>query len=109
MGDRSPESRFAIKLPCGNYEIYSDDYMFSVVKAGALKHAHVDFGEPPNEAAATLGKIGVDTATVALVPADFFQTSAGAVFQTDTGSDGVFSIFELKGLRHAWCGYTILF
>jgi hypothetical protein len=74
VGDRHPESRFAIKLPCGNYEIFSDDCMFAVVKAGALKHAHVDFGEPSDEAAAAVGNIVVDTATVALVPGDFFGT-----------------------------------
>ena len=109
VGDHYPESRFEIKLPCGNYEIFSDDYMFVVVKAGTLRSAHTDFGEPPDEEAATLGAIVVDTATVALVPADFFTTGAGAVFQTETGSDGKFSIFEVYGQRNAWCGYTILF
>ena len=109
MGYHYPESRFAIKLPCGNYEIFSDDYMFAVVKAGTLKYAHIDLGDPPDEEAATLGTIVLDTATVALVPADFFTTGAGAVFQTETGSDGKFSIFEVYGRQHAWCGYTILF
>ena len=109
VGNQYPESRLAIKLPCGKYEIFSDYCMFAVVKAGALKHAYADFGEPPDEAAAALGNIIVDTATVALVPGDFFETGAGGVFQTGTGHDGRFSIFGLKGLRHAWCGYTILF
>jgi hypothetical protein len=109
VGDQYPESRFAIKLPCGNYEIYADDYMFTVVKAGTLKYAHTNFGEPYDEEAATFGTIVVDTATVALVPTDFFTTGAGAIFQTWTGSDGKFSIFGVYGRKNAWCGYTILF
>jgi len=103
------ESRFAIKLPCGNYEIYSDDYMFAVVKAGSLKHASVDFMKPSDEETTALGKIVVVTATIALVPDDFFETASGAIFQTTGIGNGRFFIFELRGVRHAWCGYTILF